>query len=206
MEMKTNLKAFELSVKGIKLKYGSSAENAGKFKKKLELAELHVHIDDGNYNEKILKRAIELSKEFRDGTTEFEEKLHKLKAEGKEEAGSRGRMLILDQVMDIIKKNVNLDSSESKICPNYLKAVDKLEKLMEKTSYEKGERGYDEEIKAAWVNIREEMYVEQLEEMYAETKNKERRTLSEYTMAAKANVKPSISPQYTHVPSRDDRS
>ncbi|MDD2432447.1 MAG: hypothetical protein PHX01_01905 [Clostridia bacterium] len=204
--MKTNLKAFELSVKGIKLKYGSSAENVGKFKKKLELAELHVHIDDGNYNEKMLKRAIKLAKEFRDGTTKFEKKLHKLKAEGREEAGSRGRMLILDQVMDIIKKNVNLDDSESKICPNYLKAVDELEKLMEKTSCEKGERGYDEEIKVAWVNIREAMYAEQLEEMYVETKNKERRTLSEHTMVAKANVKPSNSSRYTHIPSRDDRA
>jgi len=111
-------------------------------------------------------------------------------------------MLILDQVMDIIKKNINLDSSESKICPNYLKAVDKLEKLMEKTSYEKGVKGdMTKKLRAAWVNIREEMYVEQLEEMYAETKNKERgETLSEsYYGSGKQMSKPSISPQYTHI-------
>ena len=62
-------------------------------------------------------------------------------------------------------------------------------------------KGYDEEIKAAWVNIREEMYVEQLEEMYAETKNK-KENFANILWQRKANVKPSISPQYTHVPSR----
>ncbi|MDD2212251.1 MAG: hypothetical protein PHC81_06435 [Clostridia bacterium] len=197
MDLKTNLRGFELTVRGI-FERGVSVENIKELKKKLELAELHVHINDGNYNDKMLKRAIGLSKEFRDDVTGFEEKLQELKAKDLEEAGSRARVEILDQFMSSIKEGFNLDGQGRELLPDYHKAADKLEEIMEKSSFQQGEREYDEDIKAVWVNIREEMY--------AEARNEKRKTLSEYTPEAKASVEPSVSSQYIHTLSRDDRA
>lgn len=191
MRMGINLKAFELSLQGLKMRYGFPAGKDTEFQQRLELAELQVHLADGNYNDKMIARAIELSHVHGDNTVELEVKLRKMKFENWEEVGSRGRMQVLDQVMDIIKDNLLTDDAQGKKCPDYEKAVDELEEVLAKVDYVKGERGYDEIVKATWVNLREKMYATGLSEM-AGGITKER-NLREYTRVAKTNAPSPIS-------------
>lgn len=150
--MSINLRAFEYSLVGIKFSSKSSEE----LQKRLRLAELQVHLKDGNYNWKMVQEAIDLAKQLGEETKDYQEHLRQLRAAGKEEVGSRGRLLILDELMELIKQEVLAHNRFSDL--DYDTALARLEWKLDRTSYRKGESGYDDLIKFTWVNLREEMF------------------------------------------------
>jgi hypothetical protein len=194
--MESNLRLFAGQIETIKLQFESkmplSREEREIIKGKVELEQLYLQLADGNYNLKMLERAIYLADKFESEgrVAVLRGKLHELKAEGKKETGSRARSEILDQLAVIIVNNINPYGARAKDPLNYLVAVKELDRMMTDNDLHRGDSEYseyDEGLKEAWVIVREKMY-QQYKTGYGE--NRKRETVSRYPSGVRVDGTP----------------
>jgi len=160
--MKHNLRLFLEQVQKIKAEFADktplSKVNKQVVMKKIELEQIYVQLRDGNYNRKLLERALILGKEFEydDRIVALRKRLYDLNAQEIKENGCRARREILDQLAAIIVEDNNPFGESAKEPRKYLRAAEQLDNIMREKKIQIGESEYEDELKEAWVLLREE--------------------------------------------------
>ena len=179
-KMKENLQMYEEAIEKIKAKYkddldklkrGYNRTNNSKLIKKvekikkpmkeeLELAQDIAMLRAGNYSVPALKRVVRLERKY--GAPErvdnFKNMIQSIKHEGKLiKTKSLARWNIAEELMEIIRENINPDGERVEEPKNWDKALETLEARLEQKGIALDGQGYDDQVKEVWAEVSMEM-------------------------------------------------